>query len=160
MSENEIKLLRQQINSLEAKKFDLEAWKSPTMVFISRIFGPSSEHLRLIRDLKYDYSSWSLRDTSGSMQLTDPVRTRAREILEAAITELETFGSPVKLSSSSEILETFRNELTGKEMDELQKLLALPGKEKTEGLKAFLSAKGKDNLVSIMVQLLISASQQ
>jgi hypothetical protein len=160
MSENEIKLLKQQISSLETKKFDLEAWKSHTMIFISRIFGTSSEHLRLIRDLKYDYSSWSLRDTSGSMQLTDPVRTRAREILEAAITELQTFGSPMKVSSSSEILEAFRNELTGKEMDELQKLLSLPEKEKTEGLKAFLSARKKDNLVSMLVQLLISASQQ
>ena len=160
MSENEIKLLRQQITNLEAKKFDLDAWKSHTIIFVSRIFGVSSEHLRLIRELKYDYSSWSLRDTSGSMQLTDPVRTRAREILEAAISELEIFGAPVKVASSSEILEAFRNELTGKEMDELQKLLALPGKEKAEGLKAFLSAWKKDNLVSIMVQLLMSASQQ
>jgi hypothetical protein len=159
MSENEIKLLRQQINSLEAKKFDLEAWKSHTMILVSRIFGVSSEHLRLIRELKYDYSSWSLRDTSGSMQLTDPVRTRAKEILEAAIAELETFGSPVKVSSSLEILEAFHSELTGKEMDELQKLLSLPEKEKTEGIKAFLSARKKDNLVSILGQLLMSSSQ-
>lgn len=158
MSENEIKLLKQQISSLEAKKFDLEAWKSHTMIFVSRIFGPSSEHLRLIHDLKYDYSSWSLRDTSGSMQLTDPVRTRAREILEAAITELETFGTPVKVSSPSKILDAFHNELTGKEMDELQKLLTLSENEKLEGLKTFLTARKKEDLVSILVQLLISLS--
>jgi hypothetical protein len=160
MSENEIKLLLQQINRLEAKKFDLEAWKSHTIILVSRIFGVSSEHLRLIRELKYDYSSWSLRDTSGSMQLTDPVRTRAKEILEAAISELEIFGAPVKVASSSEILEAFRSELTGKEMDEMQKILILPEKEKAEGIKTFLSSQEKDKLISIMGQLLISTSQQ
>ena len=159
MSENEIKLLRQQISSLESKKFDLEAWKSHTMVFISRIFGISSEHFRLIRELKYDYSSWSLRDTSGSIQQTDPVRTRAKEILEAAITELEIFGAPVKVSSASEVLEAFRKEFTGKEMDELQKLLILPENEKIEGLKVFLSTKGKEDIVSILIQLLLSSQQ-
>jgi hypothetical protein len=160
MSENEIKLLRQQITNLEAKKFDLEAWKSHTVIFVSRIFGNSSEHLRLIRELKYDYSSWSLRDTSGSMQLTDPVRTRAREILEAAISELEIFGAPVKIASSSEILESFHRVLTGNEMDELQNILILAEKEKSDRLKAFLSIREKDVLISILVQLLLSSSQR
>lgn len=158
MSENEINLIRQQINNLEAKKFDLEAWKSHTMVFVSRIFGPSSEHVRLIRELKYDYSSWSLRDTSGGVHLTDPVRTRAKEILEAAITELETFGTPIKEVISSEILEAFHKELTGNEMDELEKILILPGKEKMDGLKAFLSGKEKDLLISILSELLSHSS--
>lgn len=158
MSENEINLIRQQINNLEAKKFDLEAWKSHTMVFVSRIFGPSSEHVRLIRELKYDYSSWSLRDTSGGVHLTDPVRTRAKEILEAAITELETFGTPIKEVISSEILEAFHKELTGNEMDELEKILILPDKEKMDGLKAFLSGKEKDLLISILSELLSHSS--
>ncbi len=158
MSENEIRLLKQQISSLEEKKFDLEAWKSHTLVFISRIFGASSEHARLIRDLKYDYSSWSLRDTSGGTQQTDPVRKRALEILEAAIMELETFGSPLKSASSSKIFEVFQKEMTGKEMDELHKLLTLPEKEKEEGLKTFLNARKKGDLVSILIQLLISST--
>jgi len=158
MSENEIKLLRQQISSLEERKFDLEAWKSHTLIFISRIFAASSEHARLIRDLKYDYSSWSLRDTSGGTQQTDPVRKRALEILEAAITELETFGSPLKSASSSKILELFQKELTGKEMDELQRILTLPEREKKEELKTFMNARNKKDLVSLLVQILSSSS--
>lgn len=154
MSEKEIKLIRQQINSLEAKKFDLEAWKSHTMIFVSRIFGPSSEHVRLIRELKYDYSSWSLRDTSGGVHLTDPVRTRAKEILEAAVTELEIFGAPKQAASSSKILEALRKELTGKEMEELDRILILPHDERTKGLKVFLSGKEKDLLISVLAQLL------
>jgi hypothetical protein len=160
MSENEIKLIRQQISSLETKKFDLEAWKSHTMIFISRIFGPSSEHVRLIRELKYDYSSWSLRDTSGGVQLTDPIRTRAKEILEAAITELENFGTPTQLASSSVILEIFRKELTGKEMDEMEKIMGLPDEEKVDRIKTLLSGKEKDLLISVLAQLLSHSSKQ
>ena len=105
MSENEIELIRQQIASLDIKKFDLEAWKSPTLLFVSRIFGSASEHVRQIRELKYDYSSWTLRDTSGGGQLTDPVRVRAREILDAAISQLQNLGTPPPVITTSKVLE-------------------------------------------------------
>ena len=156
MSENEISLIRQKIKTLEAKKFDLEAWKAPTLIFLSRIFGPSSELVRQIRELKYDYSSWSLRDTSGGIHQTDPVRTRAKEILEAAITELESFNSPAFSAPQSDVLDALKNELTGRDMDELNKILILPANEKRDRLKTFLSAKEKDLLVSVLVEHFLS----
>lgn len=151
--ENEVDLLRQQIAALDARKFDLEAWKASTLLFVSRIFGTSSEHVHQIRDLKYDYSSWSLRDTSGGTHQTDPVRTRAREILEAAITELQMFGIPSPARSASGMMEAFQKELTGKEMEELKNILNLPDKEKQEKLRAFLSSRDKDVLISLLIEL-------
>ncbi len=153
IQENEIDLLRQQIQALEAKKFDLEAWKASTLLFVSRIFGSSSEHVRQIRDLKYDYSSWSLRDTSGGTHQTDPVRTRAKEILEAAITELQMFGKSSPSRSTSGMMDAFQKELTGKEMEELKNILNLPDKEKQEKLRAFLSNRDKDLLISLLIEL-------
>lgn len=155
MSENEIVLLRQQIASIDMKKFDLEAWKSPTLMFVSRIFGATSEHVRQIRELKYDYSSWTLRDTSGGGQLTDPVRVRAREILEAAISELENLGTP-PVKSASGVLNSFSKELTGKEMQDLEKILLLNESEKHQALKSFLNDRDKKMLRSILIDLLLN----
>lgn len=156
MSENEIELLKQQIALIDTKKFDLEAWKSPTLVFVSRIFGAASEHVRQIRELKYDYSSWALRDTSGGGQLTDPVRVRAREILEAAISELQNLGTPPTVSTTSEVLDAFRKELTGKEMQDLEKILLLNEHEKHEALKLFLNERNNKILRSILLDLLLN----
>ncbi len=155
MSENEIELIRQQIASLDIKKFDLEAWKSPTLLFFSRIFGAASEHVRQIRELKYDYSSWTLRDTSGGGQLTDPVRVRAREILEAAISELQKLGTPPPVITTSGVLESFRKELTGKEMQELEKILLLGENEKLQALKSFLNDRDKKTLRSVLIDMLL-----
>jgi len=156
MSENEIELLKQQIASIDTKKFDLEAWKAPTLMFVSRIFGATSEHVRQIRELKYDYSSWTLRDTSGGGQLTDPVRVRAKEILEAAISELQNLGIPPKVSTITGVLESFRKELTGKEMQDLEKILLLNEIEKRQALKSFLNERDKKTLRSVLIDLLLN----
>jgi len=157
MSGNEIELLRQQIASIDTKKFDLEAWKAPTLMFVSRIFGATSEHVRQIRELKYDYSSWTLRDTSGGGQLTDPVRVRAKEILEAAISELQNLGAPPVVSTDSGILESFRKELTGKEMQDLEKILLLNETDKRQALKSFLNERDKKMLRSVLIDLLLNS---
>ena len=156
MSENEIELLQQQIASIDNKKFDLEAWKAPTLMFVSRIFGASSEHVRQIRELKYNYSSWTLRDTSGGGQLTDPVRVRAKEILEAAISELQNLGVPPPVNAASGILNSFRKELTGKEMQDLDKILLLNESDKLQSLKSFLNGKDKKMLRSVLIDLLLN----
>jgi len=157
MSENEIELLRQQVASIDTKKFDLEAWKAPTLMFVSRIFGAASEHVRQIRELKYDYSSWTLRDTSGGGQLTDPVRVRAKEILEAAISELQNLGVPPVARTDSGILESFRKELTGKEMQDLEKILLLNESDKRQALKSFLNERDKKMLRSVLIDLLLNS---
>jgi hypothetical protein len=155
MSESEIELLRQQVASIDVKKFDLEAWKAPTLMLVSRIFGATSEHVRQIRELKYDYSSWTLRDTSGGGQLTDPVRVRAKEILEAAISEIQNLGIP-PVGTTTGILNSLRKELTGKEMQDIEKILLLNESDKRQALKSFLNDRDKKKLRSILIDLLLN----
>lgn len=156
MSQKEIELLKEQVVQLNSRKFDLEAWKAHTLIFISRIFGSNSEHAKQIRLLKYDYSSWNLRDSSGGVQLSDPVREKAREILNAAIKEIEVLGIPDNENKLPEISDIFRNELTGREIDELEKLLSLPSDKKKEALTNFIKSKEKEVLCSILVEYLIN----
>jgi len=151
----EIDILKEQIARLEEKRFDLEAWKAHTLIYISRIFGEGSEHARLINNLKYDYSSWNLRDTSGGIKLTDPIRVQAHEILDAAIHELEIFGLPEKTGETHQpLLEAFGNELTGREQKELEKILEMNAKERDKELETFIDSKNKETLVAILLQLL------
>ncbi len=94
MIENEISLINRQLESLTAKNFDLEAWKSHTIIFLERIFGKESSKVKMIKELQYDYSSWSLRDAAGTGKDADPVIMKARELLEATKLELEHLGVP------------------------------------------------------------------
>ena len=48
MAEIEIALLQEQIERLKEKKFDLEAWKNHTIIFLERIFGKDNSKLKMI----------------------------------------------------------------------------------------------------------------
>ena len=96
MSSKEIEILKQQITKLSAKDFDLEAWKKYSIVLIARIFGDKSQKIKQIESIEYDYSSWALRDTSGSSSYMETCKKLGEEILKASINEIETFGLPEK----------------------------------------------------------------
>jgi hypothetical protein len=98
MAEKEIELIRKQIEKLNEKEFDLNVWKTTTMLVLDKIFGRDSEKISLIKNISYDYSSWTLRDTSGA-SASDLAKKLGREILETAIQELEVFGLPEKRES-------------------------------------------------------------
>ncbi len=158
MAEKEIALLKDQIDRLDDKKFDMEAWKNRTYMFLERIFGKESPKLRMIKDLHYDYSSWSLRDTAagGSDKDKDPVRIQAKEILEASIAELESLGLPQQKQEKLKIKELLEDELTGKKVKELDALLHSDDPEKAEKMAQILESIPKENLVSTIVNLLSS----
>jgi len=114
MSQKEIELLKSRIEKLDAKDFDLEAWKNYTIVILERIFGTGNQKIEQIKKIHYDYGSWSLRDTSGYSSYLDTCKKLSREILEASISELETFGAPDLKSSEqkqSESIKTILNAL-------------------------------------------------
>jgi hypothetical protein len=94
MSKSEIKILRSRIEKLNAEDFDLEAWKSATIVILDRIFGTGNQKSIQISKIKYEQSSWALRDAKGSKNLIDSCKKRGEEVLKVAIEELEFFGLP------------------------------------------------------------------
>lgn len=127
MAKKEIAVLKQQIERLEIKDFDLEAWKKFTIVMLARIFGDTSEKIRQIESIEYDYSSWSLRDTSGSSSYLDSCKKLGRKILEASIEELEAFGLPEKNGEDDKffriIVDALQDELKGSQFRHLKDVI-------------------------------------
>ncbi len=156
MAEKEIALLKEQIERLNEKRFDLEAWKSHTIIFLERIFGKENSKIKMIKSLAYDYSSWSLRDTAaaGKTKDKDPVRLQAEEILTAAITELESLGLPEISQGRNKIWQLLEDDLTGKQLKDLEKLADSEDQGKTEKMGKIISELGNEKLVSIIIQLL------
>ena len=156
MAQKEIALLKNQLASLNEKKFDLEAWKKHTIIFLERIFGKDSSKVTMIKGLHYDFSSWNLRDVSGAGKEKDPVKMQASEILGAAILELEQLGLPQESKTHERLWELLNDELTGKQIKELEQLVKSEIKDKPEKISQILSGLKNENLVAIISHLLLS----
>lgn len=101
-----VKIFKIQISNLDSDDFDLEAWKSGSIVLLSRVFGDASSKIEQIDKIKFDFGSWSLRDSSGSHDQMESCKKRCKGIMEACITELEVLGidqEPTDVTSSSAI---------------------------------------------------------
>ncbi|HOY50166.1 MAG TPA: hypothetical protein P5086_12305 [Prolixibacteraceae bacterium] len=155
MAEKEIALLRDQIGKLSDPRFDLEAWKNQTIIFLERIFGKESSKVKLIKELHYDYSSWSLRDASGAGK-KDPVKFQAEGILAATIEELEKLGLPGGEPESRKITELLEDELTGKQMKEIDTLVHSDLPDRQEKITRLLETLDKETLAAMLARLLLS----
>lgn len=155
MAEREIGLLKEQIDRLNEKKFDLEAWKNQTVIFLERIFGKESTKVKLIKELHYDYSSWSLRDTTGAGLSKDPVRFQARGILEATIEELGKLGLPEQQPESDKLPELLREVLTGKQMKEIDTIIQSEMPDRHERLTKLLETIEKEDLAAMLARLIL-----
>lgn len=133
MAKKEISILKKQIERLEVKDFDLEAWKKFTIVMLARIFGNTSEKIRQIESIEYEYSSWSLRDTSGSSEYLESCKKLGRKILEASIEELETFGLPDGSTEDDKffqvIISALQDELKGSQFRDIKNAILTTKKE-------------------------------
>jgi hypothetical protein len=128
MPEKEIQLLKAQIDKLSRKDFDLDAWKKATIIVLARIFGENNLKIKQIESIEYDYSSWSLRDTTGFNTYLDSCKKLGREILQACIDELETLGLPKTEETSDEfflvITGALQDELKGSQVREISQVLS------------------------------------
>jgi hypothetical protein len=155
MADKEISILKEQVERLNEKQFDLDAWKNQTVIFLERIFGKESSKVKLIRELHYDYSSWNLRDTTGAGQSKDPVRFQAKGILEATIEELEKLGLPEDKKESGRLHELLLDELTGKQMKEIETILHSDMADRQERIAKILDLLEKENLTNMLARLLL-----
>jgi hypothetical protein len=155
MADKEISILKEQVERLNEKQFDLDAWKNQTVIFLERIFGKESSKVKLIRELHYDYSSWNLRDTTGAGQAKDPVRFQAKGILEATIEELEKLGLPEDKKESGRLHDLLLDELTGKQMKEIETILHSGMADRQERIAKILDLLEKENLTNMLARLLL-----
>lgn len=158
----EITILEEQIGKLNNKDFDLEAWKQHTTAILGRIFGESSLKIKQIQKIEYDYSSWSLRDTSGRSSNLDKSKKLAKEILTAAIEELKAFGVPGSKAGNTitlrpdVITSALENEL---KVSQIRSLIAIVDsekepEEKKQALLTFLKSLGPGASDAILAALL------
>lgn len=155
MVEKEIALINKQLESLKAKNFDLEAWKSHTIIFFERIFGKESSKVRMIKELNYNYSSWALRDAAGTTKDADPVIQKAREILEATKLELEYLGVPRQEEENLKIWDLLEEEMTGKQIREIKLILQSEDTDKMEKIANILFGIEKEKMSVVLAKLLI-----
>lgn len=160
MIKKQIALLKKQIEKLDEKDMNLEAWKSSTVVLLERIFGENNQRVKHIENIKYDYSSWNLRDASGSVSQLESCKKQGEEILLMCISELENFGLPEDVlkdkNSLNIILDALESELTVTQYREVKKLVTadLEIEEKVEGLKDALKSYGADVPDNILMKIL------
>ncbi len=163
MPEKEIQLLQTQIDKLQKKDFDLDAWKKATIIILARIFGESSVKIKQIESIEYDYSSWSLRDTTGSNIYLDSCKKLGREIIQASVDELETLGLPQNENIPNEFFQVIQNalqdELKGSQVKEISQILS-SGEDQSvkrelilEKLKEYGSECAQDILSNILTSL-------
>jgi len=163
MPEKEIQLLKTQIDKLSKKDFDLDAWKKATIIILARIFGENNLKIRQIESIEYDYSSWSLRDTTGFNTYLDSCKKLGREILQASIDELESLGLPKSEVTTDEffliITGALQDEMKGSQVKEINQVLAsgespeIKREKILEKLKEYGSEISQDILSNILTSL-------
>ena len=107
MDKKVVKLLLLQISKLDADDFDLEAWKSGTVSQQTRLLGETDPRARQISDLKIDYRSWALRDSTSGYNPVATCKKKGKSILETTIEEIQILGITGAKTSSAEILEKY-----------------------------------------------------
>lgn len=162
MSKKEIQLLDQQIAKLSAKDFDLEAWKKYTIIILAKIFGENNIKVHQVEKLEYVFNSWALRDASGNESYEEGTKKLAREILQASIDEIKTFGLPDPADKKSdEILQEFLNnlldELKGSQVKQLKSILSSSESkdEKRRLIKEILEGLGEYGAYSVLTSMLM-----
>lgn len=163
MKEKEIELIKKQIEKLDNKDFDLEAWKISTILILERVFGYDSSKITKIKNIHQDLSSWSLRDTMGTSSGYDASKKYGKEILEACIMELETLGAPDNIKKSIKpesllfevLLESLENELKVSQFKNLKKISNIKDKQERESkLTNFLSDLDNEIILQMLVNIL------
>lgn len=157
-----VQVLQDQIEKLNAKDFDLNAWKNFTILLLERIFGPGNQKIQSIQHIKYDQGSWVLRDETGYTNSIEACKKLGGEVLEEAIIEIETFGAPEKTGNEIDIqiiITSMEDELTGTQFREIRKALAEKTqiKDKKKILVTKLKSYGADTAIAIVANILTNS---
>lgn len=154
-----IALLENQLKQVDEREFDFASWKNATILLITSCFGANSPQVAAIDKIDYNYSSWALRDESGTI---DPVKRECKTTLATIIKEFEIRLESVTDNSgdSAEINLNFvwlpfEDELTGASLKKLKSILTQANASSDE-VEAFLKDLPNQTLVDIIQNILLS----
>ena len=140
-----IELLKKRLEGLAEKDFDLESWKSGTELLLTRIFGKGNAYTNEIKDLKVDYSSWSLRDATSDYNPKESCKRSGREILEIAVAELQL---PADQGKAMQNITSILEDKSGK----LEEAIA---SKNEKAILTLLNRENKDRLTRLLAKLLV-----
>ena len=161
MVKKEIKLLQKQIEKLNDKDFDFEAWKKYSLLQLTRIFGKEDPKITQLNNIDFEFNSWSLRDASGNESYEEGSKRLAREVLQAAIDELDIYGLPHKESNVNdlinEIIGIITDELKGSQIKKLKEVLTSneSEEEKKRRIKELIEELGENSSIKILTNILL-----
>ena len=157
--ESYLELFNNQLNQIDERSFDLSSWKKATALLVTSCFGANSAQVAAIEKIEYAYSSWALRDESGT---TDPVKTDCKTTLKTIIKEYRinfNTNRGKQRQSKKEDLSfmwlPFEDELTGASLKKLRALLTQPN-PKPEEVELFLKDLPNQTLVNILQNTLLA----
>lgn len=144
-----ITLLQDRLRKLEQKSFDWSAWKKGTLLVIKNIFGEESYYYKQFSSVDYEYSSWSLRDTSGS---GDPVKSSFAELIDICIIDLKSQQQQSKKSYNKILVKYLPSDI-------IEKIKEINSKEdplyeKEEKTKQILIKLDQDLLLKMMASFI------
>lgn len=164
MKEQEVEILKKQIKKLDAEDFDLEAWKTGAIILVERLFGPGNQKIAQLDKIKYDQSSWALREAKGSKNMMETCKKQGREILDIAIDELVHFGLPEEIEDAqaapfkAAIVQSLEGELKIAQYREIVRIIDSDKKvpEKRKELIDTLNSYGHDLAENILASVLLA----
>lgn len=151
---SEIGLITDRLKKLNSKPFDWVAWKKGTLLVIKSIFGEESAYFNQLNNTDYEYSSWSLRDTSGS---GDPVKSSCAELLEICLIDLQSRQQHKTQSASEKITKVLENYFPTPLKTDILSIAnsELPNFEKSEKLIKTLNQIDKNTTTKVLVDLIV-----
>lgn len=176
MIEKQIELIQNQIRKLDETDFNLDGWKSSSALVLDRIFGSDFQGIKSIENIKYKSGGIAVGNSSSFWNNLDSCKKQGKDILEACITELKTFGvreksenkdSGINISLTQNqtvnlnlIINALEDELTVSQMTELKKIMESTDKKTDKKKKIMDKIKdfGSDVAVNILTNILTNPS--
>lgn len=164
MVKKEVELLNNQIEKLNLKGFEFEAWKKYSLLLLTRIFGEDDLKVTQLQKIDFEFNSWSLRDASGNESYEEGSKRLAKEVLQSAIDELNIYGLPNSIvpedKVAKEILSIILDEFKGSRVKEIQKILKSNDSlaEKNRKIKELIEELGENTTIDIITNILSNPS--
>lgn len=187
MLDKYIESLNKLVDQKISDSTSLDVWKGSAINILTRIYGQNSSQESQINDIKYRvYPSYGGSDRNGNNWSAgggdniSSCEQKAHSLVKSYIEELKTFGLPEQKEQAGQthekiqinltqnqtqdvkinlnlIIQAFQDELSGKQLKEVQEIIAdknLEGPEKRKSIIEKIKSFGSDVMSNILANVL------
>ena len=144
--------IKERSDKLDQKPFDWVAWKRGTLLVLENIFGIESAYYKQLAETDYEFSSWSLRDASGS---SDPVKSSCLDLLDICRTDLMSHKEG-SISTKEKMAKLLIQYLTDSQISKIMEVLQseLPPYQKNEQIGEILKSFSPELTSKVLIELI------